>query len=116
MAGKSVARAAWDNRQCRLGMRQSACHLIDRPVATDGSYDVHSLLDTLTGNLHGMSCIFCHADVGIEEGGVKVILDQFDDVFLLMTTRNGVNDECYVFLLTHIPCKIKKFGRIIRRI
>ena len=101
MAGKTIARTAWDDAQCRLGVHQRARHLIHGAVATYSHDDVGALRLLLIGYDGGMAGILGHSYPIVEFLMVEMFLYKFGYAGLACGARYGVHYEQYRLLVFH---------------
>ena len=110
--GQSVSAAAGDDAKRRLSVNQASRHLVDRAVATHSHSDVGPLLNSSCHELRCMTFVLSLADGPFKAVAVEVLRDAVDDVLLVRSARNGVDDEYYLGPFLHISrCKDTKMIR-----
>ena len=95
MACESVATAAGDDAQRRVGVDEGACYFVDRAVASYCYDNVDALACSLAGDDFGMTGVLrvAHA-VGVL-ARVNTAPDALADVYLSVCAGFGIDDEEY---------------------
>ena len=96
MPCKAVAASHRYNAEGSLCVSQSACHLIERAVATDCYHGMETHLGILVRQFAGMSGVLSELNVRQPLIAVKGIGNEFGQTFLILRPADGIDDECDV--------------------
>ena len=77
---QSVATSTGDDAERNICMDKASGYFIDRPIASDGNYNVSPLLDGLAYQLCGMSLALRIAECPPETLAVEVFRDKVNDM------------------------------------
>ena len=95
-------------------MNQRSGHLVHGAIATHGDNDIDASLRTVFGNLSRMSGIFRQHEFCIKQLMIQRLVYQLRNLFFRVCSRDGVQNEYYFLLFSHILLqKYKK--RVIKR-
>lgn len=95
VACESVATAAGDDAQRRVGVDEGACYFVDRAVASYCYDNVDALACSLVGDYFGMTSVLRVAHAVRVLARVNTAPDALADVYLSVCAGFGIDDEEY---------------------